>query len=58
MAKMIRCADLMPGCKAVVEGKDAAKVMAEAAEHAQKDHGVTSIPPEMLPKIQAAIKEK
>ncbi len=58
MAKMIRCADLMPGCKAVVEGKDAAEVMAQAAEHAKKDHGVTSIPPEMLPKIQAAIKEK
>ena len=58
MAKMIRCADLMPGCNAVVEGKDMAEVMAKAAEHAPKDHGVTTIPPEMIAKVQAAIKDK
>lgn len=57
MAKIIRCADLMPGCNAVVEGKDAAEVMAKAAEHAKKDHGLTTIPPEMISKVQAAIKD-
>lgn len=57
MAKIIRCADLMPGCNAVVEGKDAAEVMAKAAEHAKKDHGLTTIPPEMIAKVQAAIKD-
>jgi len=35
MPKVIRCADLMPGCNAVVEGKDADDVMAKAAEHAK-----------------------
>jgi len=58
MAKMIRCADLMPGCNAVVEGKDVAGVMEKAAEHAKKDHGLTNIPSEMLPKVQAAVKDK
>ncbi len=58
MAKIMRCADLMPGCNAVVEGKDVAEVMAKAAEHAKKDHGVTTIPPEMISKVQAAIKDK
>ena len=58
MAKIMRCADLMPGCNAVVEGKDVAEVMAKAAEHAKKDHGVTTIPPEMIAKVQAAIKDK
>ena len=48
----------MLGCNAVVEGKDVAEVMAKAAEHAKKDHGVTTIPPEMIPKVQAAIKDK
>lgn len=57
MAKIIRCADLMPGCNAVVEGKDVAEVMAKAAEHAKKDHGLTTIPPEMISKVQAAIKD-
>ena len=54
MAKVIKCADLMPGCNAVVEGKDVAEVMAKAAEHAKAVHGVTTIPPEMVPKVQAA----
>lgn len=58
MAKILKCADLMPGCNAVVEGKDVAEVMTKAAEHAQRDHGLTTIPPEMLPKVQAAIKDK
>ncbi|MBI4590012.1 MAG: DUF1059 domain-containing protein [Candidatus Rokubacteria bacterium] len=58
MAKILRCGDLMPGCNAVVEGKDVAEVMAKAAEHAKKDHGVTTIPPELAAKAQAAIRDK
>ncbi len=58
MAKILRCNDLMPGCNAVVEGKDVTEVMAKASEHAKTAHGMTTIPPEMLPKVQAAIKEK
>lgn len=32
MGKELKCGDLMPGCEAVVEGKDEAEVMARAAE--------------------------
>jgi len=31
MAKVLRCGDLMPGCNAVIEGKDEAEVMAKGA---------------------------
>jgi predicted small metal-binding protein len=58
MAKVLKCGDLMAGCKAVLEGKDEAEVMAKGAEHAKQAHGMSSIPPEMLPKVKAAIKEK
>lgn len=59
MAKILNCGDLMPGCNVVIEGKDIAEVMAKGAEHARKEHGVTSAPPpEMLAKVQAAIKDK
>jgi len=58
MAKLLRCGDLMPGCNAVVEGKDVAEVMAKAAEHAKTAHGLTTIPPEVIAKVQAAIKDK
>lgn len=58
MAKILRCGDLMPGCSAVLEGKDVAEVMAKGAEHAKKDHGLTALPPDMIAKVQAAIKDK
>jgi hypothetical protein len=32
MAKVLRCGDLMPGCNAVIEGKDEAEVMAKGAD--------------------------
>jgi predicted small metal-binding protein len=58
MAKVLRCGDLMPGCNTVLEGKDVSEVMAKGAEHAKKDHGINQIPPDMVAKVQAAIKDK
>jgi predicted small metal-binding protein len=58
MAKQLKCGDLMPGCNFVVEGKDVSEVMAKAAAHAKKDHGMTAIPPDVAKKAQAAIREK
>jgi predicted small metal-binding protein len=57
MAKILSCGDVMPGCNAVVEGKDVAEVMAKAAEHAKTAHGLTTIQPEVAAKVQAAIKD-
>jgi predicted small metal-binding protein len=48
----------MPGCNFVAEGKDVAEVMAKGAEHAKKAHGMAAIPPDMVAKVQAAIKDK
>jgi predicted small metal-binding protein len=58
MPKVLKCGDLMPGCNAVIEGKDVAEVMAKGAEHAKKAHGMTTMPPDMAKKVQAAIKDK
>ena len=58
MAKVLRCGDLMAGCNGVIEGKDVAEVLAKGAEHAKKDHGIATIPPDMAAKVQAAIKDK
>lgn len=58
MAKILKCGDLMPGCSFVAEGEDVAEVMAKGAEHAKKDHGMTTMPPEMIPQVQAAIRDK
>ncbi len=48
----------MPGCNAVIEGKDTEEVMKKAGEHASKDHGVAQITPDLAQKVQAAIKDK
>ena len=56
--KELRCGDLMPGCNFVAEGKDVNEVMAKAADHAKKDHGMTTIPPDVAAKAKAAIKDK
>ena len=58
MAKIRKCGDLMPGCNAVIEGKDMAEVMAKGAEHAKSAHGMATIPPELATRVQAAIKDK
>jgi len=58
MAKILRCGDLMPFCKAVIEGKDTEEVMAKAAEHAKQEHCLPTLPPDVAAKARAAIKEK
>jgi len=58
MAKVLRCGDLMPGCSAVIEGKDVAEVLKKGAEHAQTAHGVAVVPPDMAKKVEAAIRDK
>jgi predicted small metal-binding protein len=37
MAKERRCADIMPGCTTVLEGKDEKEVMAKAADRRDDD---------------------
>ena len=58
MAKQLKCGDLMPGCNAVIEGKDEAEVIKKGAEHAKQAHGMSSIPPDVQQKVKAAIREK
>ena len=58
MAKVLHCGYLMPGCKAVIEGHDVAEVLKKGAEHAKTAHGMSTIPPDVAQKVQAAIKDK
>ncbi|MGH7276069.1 MAG: DUF1059 domain-containing protein [Candidatus Rokuibacteriota bacterium] len=58
MAKVLKCGDVVPGCSFVVEGQDVTEVMAKGAAHAKTAHGMSSIPPDVMTKVQAAIKDK
>ena len=56
--KQLRCGDLMPGCSAIIEGKDEAEVMQKGSEHAKKAHGMNQIAPDVAEKVRAAIRDK
>ncbi len=58
MPKVLKCGDIVPGCNAVVEGRDDAEVMKKAAEHAKTAHGMATMAPDVANKVKAAIKTK
>jgi predicted small metal-binding protein len=58
MAKVLNCSDLNPGCDKVIVGKDSDEVFAKAEAHARKEHNMTIIPPSVISRIEAAIKDK
>jgi predicted small metal-binding protein len=47
----------MPGCSYVAQGKDDNEVLERAAQHAKKDHGMTSIPPDVEQQARTAIRD-
>ncbi len=57
MAKIFRCGDVIPECRAVVEGKDVAEVMKKVTKHTRDKHGMDAISPGVAARLEAAIKE-
>ena len=58
MPKQLNCGDVIPGCSTVIEGRDEADVLAKAAQHAREHHGVTTVPPEVVETVKAAIQDR
>lgn len=60
MGKLLRCRDLGTNCPKEMRAENEEDLMRLAAEHAEKDHGisVSSIPPSMLQLVKAAIKDE
>ncbi len=56
MARELRCADLIPGCDFVAQGKDDSEVMKKVAEHAKNAHRMALISMELERKARAAIR--
>jgi len=55
MSKVMKCREVGPDCDFVARGDTEEQVMTQVAEHAQKDHGMNSIPDEVVAKVKAAI---
>ena len=56
--KTLACRDVGVACDWVGKGDTVDEVLAKAKEHAKKDHGMSEIPPEMIEKAKAAIKDE
>jgi predicted small metal-binding protein len=59
MAKTISCKDVgMVGCDFTARGETMEELMQVAAAHAKSAHGLDSIPPELMPLVQAAVRDE
>ena len=57
MGRALSCADLMPGCDFVAQGKDDSEVMKRTAEHAKSVHKMVVISMDVEKKARAAIRD-
>ncbi len=58
MPKVLRCRDVGVDCDFVVRGETEEEILGKAKEHGRKKHNMKEIPPEMLAKARAAIREE
>lgn len=59
MAKTLSCKDVgMIGCEFTAKADTMEDLMQAAAAHAKEAHGLDSIPPELMPLVQAAVREE
>jgi predicted small metal-binding protein len=55
--KQFACGAVVPGCAAVLTAPDEAGVLARVAEHAREDHGMATVPPELVEQVRRSIQE-
>jgi predicted small metal-binding protein len=59
MAKAISCKDVgMVGCDFTARAESMEELLQVASAHAKEAHGMDSIPPELMPVIQSAIRDE
>jgi predicted small metal-binding protein len=58
MTKVLKCGDVVPGCKAEIKAETEHDVLRKAAEHAKTAHHMDSIPPDVLSKVKGAIRDE
>jgi predicted small metal-binding protein len=58
MAKVIRCRDVGVDCDFEARGETVDDVLKQCAQHAHDDHGMDEIPPELVEKVKAGIRDE
>jgi predicted small metal-binding protein len=55
--KEFACGSVVHGCTATFNAATEDQILAEVAEHARVDHGITEVSPELLGQVRAHIHE-
>jgi predicted small metal-binding protein len=58
MAKIVRCREVGVDCDFEARGATEQEVLDKAAEHGRTAHGIEVLPPELVEKVRAAIREE
>jgi predicted small metal-binding protein len=58
MAKTLSCRDVGVDCDFQAKADTEAELMQQTAQHAKEAHGFETIPPELMPKVKAAIRDE
>lgn len=54
--KNIACKDVVPGCPFTAEARTEEELLGKVAEHAEHEHGIREITPELLRTVRKAIR--
>jgi len=49
---------VVPGCTAVFEGQTEDEILGQVAEHAARDHGMDSVPPDVVAQVRINISDQ
>jgi predicted small metal-binding protein len=58
MAKSISCKDVGMNCDFTAKAETMEELLQTAAAHAKEAHGLDTIPPELMPMVQAAVRDE
>ncbi|HVP56166.1 MAG TPA: DUF1059 domain-containing protein [Candidatus Eisenbacteria bacterium] len=58
MAKSISCKDVGMNCDFTAKAETMEELLQAAAAHAREAHGLDTIPPELMPMVQAAVRDE
>ena len=56
--KEFSCGAVVPGCAAVFHAPDEGGILAQVAAHAREDHGLESVPAELVDAVRTNIKQR
>lgn len=56
--KAVKCRDVGVDCDFVAKGETVDDVLRQCGEHARTAHGFTDVPPELVDKVKAAIRDE